>query len=143
MQMCLLFHTLPQGTANPVIKMRIGKIQDGLIPVAQKMVQRFGQSNSDNLFLWKFRDERFCLTENLVFQLLLGHLCWHLRFQPLQDHAIELRNDISDAGGRKADANGAEAILIDIQQYTLAPVAGGKMPRLYQQPFLQQFFGQL
>ena len=84
------------------------------------MVQRFGQSNSDNLFFWKFRNERFCLTENLVFQLLLGHLCWHLRFQPLQDHAIELRNDISDAGGRKADANGAEAILIDIQQYTLA-----------------------
>ena len=107
------------------------------------MVQRFGQSNSDNLFFWKFRNERFCLTENLVFQLLLGHLCWHLRFQPLQDHAIELRNDISDAGGRKADANSAEAILIDIQQYTLAPVAGGKMPGLYQQPFLQQFFGQL
>ena len=143
MQVHLLLHALPQCAADPVIEVRIGEIEDRFIPVAQKMIQRLGQADPDDLLLGKFRNERFCLTENLVFQLLLGHLCWHLRFQPLQDHAIELRNNISDAGGRKADANGAEAILIDIQQYTLAPVAGGKMPGLYQQPFLQQFFGQL
>ena len=107
------------------------------------MIQRLGQADPDDLLLGKFRNECFCLPEDLVFQFLLGHLRRHLCLQPLQNHAVELRNDICNTGGRKADANGAEAILIDIQQYTLAPMAGGKMPGLYQQPFLQQFFGQL
>ena len=113
-----------QLQVDPVVEVQIGR-EDGVAAVGRGVEQRVAQADADDLPPLQRLQELYGLAQDRAGQLRAGRARRDGQLHPPEDDAVDLRGDEAGAAGGKADAQGAQMRLVDVQQFAPAPVADG------------------